>query len=164
MMICGPYGCFMSLILPEQHVFCILFLCNSSEPCATSCLHLFPSSVFESWAVSSLCVSSLLLHREHDKVAHGEQKNPIAIVMSELLETGKLSRGLQNRAPPPLSSCQTGLNTVFRVVTQRHTITIIDIQLCTSSLYIFSWRAAVCSCSSVMVQSHPVLLGMRCIK
>lgn len=129
-------------------VYFLLTVCN-----------LLPSpSVFQSWAVSSLCVSSLLLHREHNKVTHGEQKNPIAIVMSELLKTGRLSRGLQNRAPR--SSCQTGLNTVFRVVTQRHTITIIDIQLCTSSLYIFSWRAAVCSCSSVMVHLHPVLLGM----
>lgn len=71
-------------------------------------------------------------------------KNPIAIVTSELLQTGRLSRGLQNRAFLP--SCQTGLNTVFSVVTQRHTIAIIDIQLRTSSLYIFSWRAAVCSC------------------
>lgn len=73
-------------------------------------------------------------------------KNPIAIVMSELHETGRLSRGLQNRAFFP-HSCQTGLNTVFSVVTLRHTITIIDVQLRTSSLYIFSRRAAACSCS-----------------
>lgn len=90
-----------------------------------------------------LCFSSLLLHRQHNKVTHREQKkkNPIAIVTSEPPEPGRLSRGPQK--PAFLPSCQAGLNTVFSVVTQRHTITVIDVELCTSTLNIVSRRSSV---------------------
>lgn len=117
----------------------------------------FLSSVFQSWAVWSLCVSSLLLHHEHNKVTHWERKFQLLLSCQNCLRL----EGCQEVSRTELfsCSCQTGLNTVFSVVTQRHTITIIDIQLCTL-LYIFSWSAAVGSCSSVMVHLHPVQLRM----
>lgn len=133
----------------------------------------FPSSVFQSWAVSSLCVSSCTAGTTKWHTENKKKKKSNCCCHVRAARDWKVVKRSPERSgffffccwfffSSP--SCQTGLNTVFRIVTQRHTITVIDIQLCTSSLFIFSWHAAVCWCCSAMVDSHRVPLRMWCLK